>query len=112
MDTENIHKYLQQNQGKTYCKKQAKTYCKNNWAELTAKINKYWRLPKILLYTQKCSLPKMYAHIFKISAHIKIFASNQIYAHILKYLRRPQNIRLHQNIRASKIFAPLKYSRL
>ncbi len=51
----------------------------------------------------------MYAHILKISAHIKIFASNQIYAHILKYLCIPQNIRLHQNIRASKIFAPLKY---
>ena len=48
----------------------------------------------------------MYAHIFKISAHIKIFASNQIYAHILKYLRIPQNIRLHQNIRTHEIYAP------
>ena len=54
----------------------------------------------------------MYAHIFKISKHIKIFASNQIYAHILKYLRIPQNICLHQNIRSFKIFAPLKYLRI
>ena len=54
----------------------------------------------------------MYAHIFKISAHIKIFASNQIYAHILKYLRIPQNIRLHQIIRASKISAHQDCSRL
>jgi hypothetical protein len=53
----------------------------------------------------------MYAHIFKISANIKIFPSNQIYAHILKYLRIPQNIRLHYNIRVLhlhiyKIYAP------
>ncbi len=89
--------------------KSGKTYCKNNWAELTAKTIKCWRLPKILLYSQKCSLPKMYAHIFKISGHFKIFASNQIYAQILKYLRIPQNICLHQNICAFKIFAPLKY---
>jgi hypothetical protein len=57
----------------------------------------------------------MYAHIFKISAHIKTFASNQIYAHILKNLRIPQNIRIHQNIRAIraiKILTPLKYLRI
>jgi hypothetical protein len=36
--------------------KQAKLIAKNNWAELTAKLLKYWRLPKILAYTQNiCS---------------------------------------------------------
>ena len=65
-----------------------KTYRKNNWAELTTKIIKYWRLPKILLYT-------------------KMFASNQnVCAH-------PQNICAYPKIFTYiKIFAPPKYSRL
>ncbi len=81
--------------------KSDKTHCKN-WAELTAKIIKYWRLPKIIIYT-------------KYSLSIKIFAP-------MKY-SRPWNIRAHEifapmkclrpwNIRAHEIFAPMKYLRL
>jgi len=57
MNTENIHKYLQQqNQAKTHCKNKQNLLRKQNWAELTAKSLKYWRLPKILAYTQNiCS---------------------------------------------------------
>ena len=59
--------------------KSDKTHCKN-WAELTAKIIKYLRLPKIIIYTQNiCFQSKMYAHL-------KIFAP-------MKYLR-PWHLRL------------------
>ena len=88
---------MQQNQSKTYCKKQAKLIAKINWAELTAKIIKYWRLPKINIHT-KYSLPiknvctpqNICAHeIFapiEISAPIEIFAPME-YLRPLKYLR-------------------------
>ncbi len=48
-----------------------------------------------------------YLRISKYSLPIKY-----VYVHILKYLCIPQNICLHQNIRAFKIFAPLKYLRI
>jgi hypothetical protein len=42
---------LQQQIKQKLIAKTSKTYCKNNWAELTAKSLKCWRLPKILAYT-------------------------------------------------------------
>ncbi len=98
--------------------KSGKTYCKNNWAELTAKTIKWWRLPKILLYTQKCLLPKnVCAHLQNICAYQNIrFQSNicahlEISPHTPKYLLTSKYSRL-RNIRASKTFTPSKYLRL
>ena len=98
---------------------QDKTHCKN-WAELTAKIIKYLRLPKIIIYTQNiCFQSKVCAHL-KISAHIKIFASNQNICAHLEISAHTQNICLHVKYShtskyslTSKIFAPyLKYLRI
>ncbi len=77
-------------------KNQSKTYCKNkNWAELTAKIIKYWRLPKILIYTQNVRFQsKMYAHLSKYLRISKYLLTCKISAHI-------------QNIRTHETFAPI-----
>jgi hypothetical protein len=41
-------------------KNQAKLIAKINWAELTVKSLKYWRLPKILIYTQNIRFQSKY----------------------------------------------------
>ena len=72
----------------TYCKTQAKLIVKINWAELTAKSLKYWRLPKISAYTQNICLHSKYMRTSQnICAYPKCLLPIKIYAHILKYLR-------------------------
>ena len=73
---------------KNLLQKQAKLIAKNNWAELTAKSLKYWRLPKILAYTQNiCSWSKYMRTCQNICAYPKYLLPIKIYAHILKCLR-------------------------
>ena len=100
---------------------QAKTYCKNNWAELNPKSLNIGACLKYYFTHKNVRFQKMYAHIFKISAHIKIFASNQ---NVCAHLKISAHIRMfasNQNIfaphlkylRIYKMYVPhLKYSRL
>ncbi len=68
--------FAAKNQSKTYCKNRQNLLRKNKTGQnLLQKIIKYWRLPKIIIYTQKkYSRPiKIYAHILKYLLTCKIF---------------------------------------
>ena len=77
ISTENIHKYLQQQNQAKLIAKSGKTYCKNNWAELTAKsLNigaclKYYFTHKNVRFQKCMRTSSKYLRISKYSLPIK-----------------------------------------
>ncbi len=89
--TENIHKYLQQ----------------QNQAKLIAKSSKYWRLPKILAYTQNIGACLKYLLIQELLASAQNVGAFSKYMLIFKIYAHVQNICAYlKYMRISKIYAP------
>jgi hypothetical protein len=60
IDTENIHKYLQQNQAKLIAKNRQNLLRKIKLGRTYCKIIKYWRWPKIFAYTKNIGFQSKY----------------------------------------------------